>query len=77
MVPLAMILAAAQGDEGFGAVNVVAVSPILFRIEAKGFGVTPRWVLGHATDLREGGHLFEVLDKKTKGSGEIISSHRW
>jgi len=76
MVPLAMVLAAAQGNEGFRAVNVIAVSPILFSMEAEGFGVVPRQLLGHATDLREGGHSFEVLDKKTEGSGEIISSHR-
>jgi hypothetical protein len=77
MVPLAMVLAAAQGNEGFGAVNIIAVSRILFRVQAKGFGVVLRHLLGHPTYLREGGDSFEVLDKKTKGSGEIISSHRW
>jgi hypothetical protein len=75
MVPLAVILAAAQGNEGFRAVNVIAVSRILLGMEAEGLSVTPRQLLGHATDLREGGNLFEVLDKKTKGGGEIISSH--
>jgi hypothetical protein len=76
MVSLAMVLAAAQGNKGFRAINVIALSTILFSIEAEGLDVPQRQFFRHAMDFGEGGQPSEVLHQETEGRREITSSHR-